>query len=73
MIYPPPASEDLQQRQPVLGLAGFAAANPEYPKTLPNLEVSRDVDGECKLWEERDQASMQHPYGGRGAWQIMVQ
>eukprot|EP00974_Lingulodinium_polyedra_P120674 11176024-Lingulodinium_polyedra.AAC.1 len=52
MIYPPPAFEDLQERQPVLGLAGSAAANPEDSKTLPNLEVSRDVDGECEPWQQ---------------------
>ena len=42
MFYPPPASEDVPPtRWPILGLAGFVAANPEDPQTLPRLHVRR--------------------------------
>ena len=46
MIYPPPASEDVLPRRPRLGLASFAAANPEDPQTLPRLHVRRELTGD---------------------------
>ena len=32
-----------------LGLAGFAAANPEDPRALPCLEVARDKGDDCNV------------------------
>ena len=46
MIYPPPASGDVQRR-PLLGLAVFAEANPEEPHALPRSVVQRTLAGEC--------------------------
>ena len=53
LLYPPPASEDVQPRSKwsKLGLAGFAAANPdpENPQALPRLYVRR-VRAPLRRW-----------------------
>ena len=64
MIYPPPASADVQpQRRPVLGLAIFAEANPEEPQTLPSLVVERQLAGDYNYLPLAKRVDLDRLYG----------
>ena len=64
LIYPPPASQDLIPQRPELGIAGFAAAIPEDPSSLPYLVVKRpDLEGEYNLLPLAKRVDLDRLYG----------